>query len=173
MVRRVVCMQRPKVTSYLEMLSPSDLRGSTRTSFPVTLSELDRQSPEVRRITLRVGRPYNWPSQSWTDDEWHHYLTRPYLRHWLGTAGDDAIGIASMDVCPDGTVEIDTFGVAPDHVGRGLGSVFLAVATRTAWNAASDVKRVWLHTSSHDHPHALDNYLARGFCIYKTVTESW
>jgi hypothetical protein len=29
------------------------------------------------------------------------------------------------------------------------------------------VEKVWLHTCNLDSPHALDNYLKRGFFIYK------
>ena len=30
--------------------------------------------------------------------------------------------------------------------------------------------RVWLTTCSHDHPHALKNYLARGFQLFNETT---
>ena len=29
-----------------------------------------------------------------------------------------------------------------------------------------NIKRVWVHTCSLDHPHALKNYLSRGMSIY-------
>jgi hypothetical protein len=30
--------------------------------------------------------------------------------------------------------------------------------------------RVWLHTCTKDHPHALSNYQARGFQVFRTET---
>ena len=63
------------------------------------------------------------------------------------------------------SVEIAYFGLLPGFIGRGLGATLLAAAVRRGW--ALPAARVWLHTSSHDHPHALANYLARGFRIYR------
>lgn len=69
---------------------------------------------------------------------------------------------------PEANVEIATFGLVPELVGRGLGGPALTLAVRLAWNQVNPddlapVRRVWLHTSSLDHPRALANYRARGF----------
>ncbi|MFG1916756.1 hypothetical protein [Micromonospora sp. NPDC048898] len=34
------------------------------------------------------------------------------------------------------------------------------------------VRRVWLHTSSLDHPNALRNYQRRGLTVYRTEVEA-
>jgi hypothetical protein len=47
-------------------------------------------------------------------------------------------------------VEVDIFGLLPDHIGLGLGSHFLTVGVRLAWAVAPAVSRVWLHTSTRD-----------------------
>ncbi|NIH86822.1 hypothetical protein [Amycolatopsis granulosa] len=39
----------------------------------------------------------------------------------------------------------------------------LTLVVEQAWHAAPDVRRIWLHTSNLDHPHALPNYHRRGF----------
>ena len=44
---------------------------------------------------------------------------------------------------------------------RGLGKAMLTRAADEAW--ALEPTRVWLHTCTLDSPHALPNYLARGF----------
>jgi GNAT superfamily N-acetyltransferase len=73
---------------------------------------------------------------------------------------------------PDGQVEITTFGLLPEFVGRGLGGHALTLAIRQAWQVgaldAEPVRRVWLHTSTLDHPNALPNYRRRGFRPFKT-----
>jgi len=51
-------------------------------------------------------------------------------------------------------------------IGQGLGKHLLSCAVRDAW--ALRPTRVWLHTCTLDHPHALSNYEARGFVAYKT-----
>lgn len=39
-----------------------------------------------------------------------------------------------------------------------------------AWSLPAEppVRRVWLHTSTADHSHALPNYLGRGFTVFRT-----
>ncbi|MPZ89712.1 MAG: hypothetical protein GEU81_16980, partial [Nitriliruptorales bacterium] len=56
------------------------------------------------------------------------------------------------------------------YTNRGLGGHALTLAVRAAWGmtpaGASRVRRIWLHTSTSDHPHALPNYQNRGFGIF-------
>ncbi len=59
-------------------------------------------------------------------------------------------------------VEITQFGVVPRCFGRGLGGHLLCDAARRARELGGG-GRVWLHTCTADHPHALPNYKARGF----------
>ncbi len=69
-------------------------------------------------------------------------------------------------VAEDRSVEIAYFGLAPEAIGAGLGKHLLSCAVRDAW--ALGAARVWLHTCTLDHPHALPNYEKRGFAAYKT-----
>ena len=63
-------------------------------------------------------------------------------------------------------MEVASFGVLPQFIGRGLGGLLLTAALERAWEEGT--RRVWLHTCSWDHPHALANYKARGLEVYKT-----
>jgi GNAT superfamily N-acetyltransferase len=54
--------------------------------------------------------------------------------------------------------------------GKGLGSAMLSFAVAQAWSR-TNTTRVWLHTCTEDHPHALANYQKRGFRLFKTVEE--
>jgi GNAT superfamily N-acetyltransferase len=80
-----------------------------------------------------------------------------------------------MEKAPEGDVEIKSFGLLPAFIGQGLGGHLLTVAVERAWAPAGDgglgATRVWLHTCTHDHPHALQNYRARGFSVFKTEVE--
>ena len=67
---------------------------------------------------------------------------------------------------PDGSIEIAYFGLLREFLGRGLGGHLLTQAVQRAWEAGAS--RVWVHTSTLDHPAALPNYLKRGFKVYKT-----
>ena len=92
---------------------------------------------------------------------------RPHLRHRVAFIDGEPAGLLSLDMPPGGEVEVDTFGLLPDHIGQGIGSHFLTVGVRLAWSVAPAVSRVWLHTSSRDHRHALSNYEGRGFRRYQ------
>ena len=152
---------------YLEMREPSDLPQRPQSASSLQLVErTDLET--VRRVTLAIGAPYEWPSLGWPTSRWTDYLARDDLRHWTVELDGEQVGLVSLRFAPD-EVEIDTFGLVPAHVGRGLGGEFLTLATALAWRECPQARRVWLHTSSHDHPHALVNYERHGFRLYRTV----
>jgi GNAT superfamily N-acetyltransferase len=68
----------------------------------------------------------------------------------------------------DRSVEIAYFGLLPGHIGRGAGRALLNGAVQDAWTLGGGAGRVWLHTCTLDHPHAMRNYEARGFRPFKT-----
>jgi GNAT superfamily N-acetyltransferase len=75
--------------------------------------------------------------------------------------------MVSYDLHPGNEVEIETFGLLPEFVGKGLGGYALTLGIQQAWELAPSVTRVWLHTSTLDHPHALPNYHRRGFRTFR------
>ena len=160
-------MADDELLTYLQMLTPDDLCPALRPAVVIEVEELDRWSPLIRGTTLSVGRPYRWPSQWWDDKQWQTYLRREHLRHWVALVHGVPAGLLSLDVPPGGDVEVDTFGLLPEHIGQGIGGHFLTVGVRLAWTVAPQVSRVWLHTSSRDHDHALPNYERRGFRRYQ------
>src|SRR5882757_59230 len=74
-------------------------------------------------------------------------------------------------------VEIAYFGLLPRFVGRGLGGQLLTEGVRRAWTlhervpGCAPVERIWVNTCTLDGPHALRNYLARGFQVFRTDTQ--
>lgn len=160
-------MRTGETLFYLEMRDPSDL--TQRPHSASSLQLVERTDLEtVRRVTLAIGAPYDWPSLGWPTSRWIDYLAREDLRHWTAELDGEQVGLVSLRFTPD-EVEIDTFGLVPTHVGRGLGGEFLTLATALAWRECPQAHRVWLHTSSHDRPRALANYERHGFRLYRTV----
>jgi GNAT superfamily N-acetyltransferase len=155
------------VRTYLQMFSPDDLRPAPGRAVGLEVQELDRWSPLVRETTLGIGCAHQWPSQLWDDRQWETYLKRRDLRHWVALIDGAPAGLLSLDAPPGGDVEVDTFGLLPDHIGKGVGGRFLTAGVRLAWTVSPQVSRVWLHTSSLDHAHALPNYERRGFRRYE------
>jgi GNAT superfamily N-acetyltransferase len=157
------------------MTSPDELNVAT----PVPSVRLERAepgSPLIRELLVRVGRPHKWRTVSWSEEQWTAYLGDPHRQAWFVTQDNDAgpqyAGIASYlpNEAPAGGVEIQIshFGLVPEYVGRGLGGHALTLAIQTAWAASPTTSRVWLHTSTRDHPNALPNYQKRGFQPYDT-----
>ena len=61
--------------------------------------------------------------------------------------------------------EISYFGLLEEYIGKGIGGYALSVAIEKSFE--KQIKRVWLHTCTLDHPNALKNYIARGMTVYK------
>ncbi|GAA0264116.1 GNAT family N-acetyltransferase [Cryptosporangium japonicum] len=152
--------------TYVEMTSPAELRPGREADGVALLPISDR--PElVRELAVRIGEPHGWRTVTRTDEEWAAEFAKPGLHSWAVTHHDEPVGLVDMiDAPPE--VEIYTFGLVPEAVGRGIGGHVLTLAVRQAWSLRSGVTRVWLHTSTQDHPNALPNYQARGFRAYRT-----
>jgi GNAT superfamily N-acetyltransferase len=61
--------------------------------------------------------------------------------------------------------EIAYFGLRAAFFGRGFGKHLLSWGIHRAWEDGA--QRVWVHTCNLDGPHALENYIRRGFSIYR------
>ncbi|MFJ1707468.1 GNAT family N-acetyltransferase [Kitasatospora sp. NPDC088346] len=165
----------PKTVTYLEMTGRAELRPAPAVP-ALGLRRVDSSSPLVRSTPARIGAPHGWRSTARTGEEWTEAIAaRPLRQYWLLTHGTDVAGAAFLEPQPGGEVEITTFGLLPERVGQGLGGYALTLALRRAWAteplAADAVRRVWLHTSSDDHPHALANYHRRGLRTYRIEVE--
>jgi ribosomal protein S18 acetylase RimI-like enzyme len=83
--------------------------------------------------------------------------------------GGSPAGYVELEKGAEGDVHMWCFGLLPAFIGQGLGGHLLTVAVEHAWAPIKDggmgATKVWLRTCSHDHPHAIRNYLARGFQI--------
>jgi GNAT superfamily N-acetyltransferase len=94
------------------------------------------------------------------------------VRAWLARVQDEVAGIPELEADPEGNAGVVIFGLLPEFFGKGFGGAFLTSATRLAWQMVSPsgvpTKRVWVQTSSRDHPHALPNYEKRGFRTFRT-----
>ncbi|MCR6488191.1 GNAT family N-acetyltransferase [Amycolatopsis sp. OK19-0408] len=124
--------------------------------------EATEPGPDIQDLHVRIGTPYAWPSAARTDDAWETWLAEPERRYRLVEYRGEVAGAADFEAQPGNSVEITTFGLLPEFVGKGLGGYALTLVVADAW-AVPGTRRVWLHTSTLDHPNALPNYLRRGF----------
>ncbi len=152
---------------YLEMLNPEEL-VSRDESHGMTLVESEVRNFHFNRFLYElVGRAWHWTDKlKLTDQEWQTYVTNPQMRTWVAYYREAIAGYFELCQGEQGDVEIVYFGLVEDFIGQGFGGYLLSQAIEKAWSYPN-VTRVWVHTCSLDHPHALDNYRARGFKLYK------
>jgi GNAT superfamily N-acetyltransferase len=155
--------------TYLELTEPGQLRPAGSAVPDITIAQVaDPPAALYRECYRTVGAAYHWRDRwDWTDAEIAAHLADPGITLHVARRGAALAGYYELRrVAEDASVEVAYFGLVPGEMGRGLGGHLLTCAVRDAW--ALGPRRVWLHTCTLDHPHALPNYLARGFRPYKT-----
>lgn len=159
------------ITHYLAMNSPEALKAKLKPDgFQVIESQV-KQYPVNRFLYQLVGTDWNWDDKdSFSDEDWEAYVERENLRTWIAYFKGSIAGFFELEKQQDSAVEITYFGLAPGFIGEGFGGYLLSCAVESAWTWG-DTKRVFLHTCSLDHQSALNNYLARGFDIYRQSNE--
>jgi GNAT superfamily N-acetyltransferase len=163
-------MQCSVTTTFLEMLDPRDHKVKMRVDPDFRIMEcLPKQFQYNRFLYHLIGEDWHWTDKNvWTEEEWRKYAEDDNLRTWIGYVGGSPVGYYELRSQKRGNVEIVYFGLAKPFIGKGFGGPLLSHAIQSAWNWGA--KRVWVHTCTLDHPHALVNYQARGMRIYKTET---
>ncbi|GAA1691008.1 GNAT family N-acetyltransferase [Fodinicola feengrottensis] len=162
-----------EVVTYVEMTARDQLLPSAAVE-GVGLSLEPPGDPVIRPLLARVAAPHAWPSLMWTDEQWTAWFAEPRRRLWSVRVDGAPVGVAELEAQQGPAVEIASFGLVPEFVGRGIGGYALTLAIEQAWRfdptGDGPANRVWLHTSTLDHPHALQNYQRRGFRPYHTET---
>lgn len=162
------------VITYLQMTDWVQFR-------PAYLNYLDgvkvmcMETPDVafyRFLYSSVGEQWRWRERlSQSDEEIKGLLVTPGTSvHVLYVDGAPAgyIELAERKEGPTGrffSSEIVYFGLRPIYMGRGLGKHLLSHGIAYAWNRGTE--RLWVNTCNLDGPHALNNYVKRGFKIYR------
>ena len=159
-----------KITYSLEMSSREDLRPSKRKTVEFEIKRVEIACPEYNWFLHNaVGAEFRWGGrEDWGRPEWTEFVDRPELETWVAYVAGAPAGYYEIEKRKDGSVQIECFGLRRQFFGRGLGGALLTEAVERCWKMGAN--RVWLSTCNHDHPHALKNYLARGFRLVETMT---
>ncbi|MEI7556033.1 GNAT family N-acetyltransferase [Candidatus Chlorohelix sp.] len=164
--------KQPVITTYLQMLKADELIPGFSENPQLTIVQACEPLPAFYRFLYgTVGRDYQWIDRlSWTDRQLHEYLASPNIAIWVAYyCGTPAGYIELARETSELETEIVYFGLIPQFHGRGIGKHLLSFGVQRAWEAQTE--RVWLHTCTLDGKYALNNYLQRGFSIYKEVVE--
>ena len=137
--------------------------------------------PENIKIVLDEGRDFNinkffyknigidhyWRDRLiWTDKEWAKYVSNPNFETWIIKKDDDLVGFYEQEYHHlKDEVELINLGILKNYRGNKFGSLLLNHSINSAFEKKPD--RMWVHTCSLDHKHALQNYKSRGFEVFK------
>ena len=155
---------------YLEMVSPSLLKGKPKIA-DFVVKEVEIPQFEFNKyLYILVGKSWHWNDKlSWTDSDWKNHVQNKNLKTYVAYYKGTPVGYYELLQETNGSVQIVLFGLASGFIGKGFGGYFLTQALQSAWEL-NNTKRVYLNTCSLDHPSALKNYKARGMTVYKTIT---
>ena len=115
----------------------------------------------------QVGKKHRWIDRlSWSDVKWINYISNKNLETYIISESDELVGFFELLYNPElKETEISYFGLLEEYIGKGIGGYALSVAIKKSFE--KNIRRVWLHTCTLDHPNALKNYIARGMTVFR------
>ena len=115
----------------------------------------------------QVGKNHRWIDRlSWSDEKWMNYISNKNMETYIISDSYELVGFFELLYNPKlKETEISYFGLLEEYIGKGIGGFALSVAIKKSFE--KNIKRVWLHTCTLDHPNALKNYKARGMTVFK------
>ena len=115
----------------------------------------------------QVGKKHRWIDRlSWSDGKWMNYISNKNLETYIISESDELAGFFELLYNPElKETEISYFGLLEEYIGKGIGGYALSVAIKKSFE--KNIRRVWLHTCTLDHPNALKNYIARGMTVFR------
>ena len=152
---------------YLEINSPEEINSSE----PKINCRIELKNPPDFQINKffykQIGKSYRWIDRLvWDDAKWMNYTDNSNLETYILRENNDLIGFFELLHNPDlNETEISYFGLLEEYIGKGIGGYALSEAIKKSFE--KNIKRVWLHTCTLDHPNALKNYIARGMRVFR------
>tara|TARA_B100000700_G_scaffold292534_1_gene352635 strand:+ start:217 stop:723 length:507 start_codon:yes stop_codon:yes gene_type:complete len=115
----------------------------------------------------QIGSDHFWRDRlAWSDKDWLKYVSNPNLETWIMLKNNDLVGFYEKEFHPSkNEVELINLGILKEYRGKKLGSLLVKHVVQNSLN--DNQERIWVHTCSLDHKFALDNYLSRGFQVFK------
>ena len=115
----------------------------------------------------QVGKNHRWIDRlTWSDEKWINYISNRNLETYIISESCDLAGFFELLHNPElEETEISYFGLLEEYIGKGIGGYALSIAIKKSFER--NIRRVWLHTCTLDHPNALKNYIARGMTVFK------
>ena len=155
--------------NYLEINSLTDLQESKQPSEDYLVDLIEPTDFQLNKFFYKnIGKKHKWVDRLiWTEDQWIKYVSNKNVKTFVLKNKKDLVGFFELIIHYEKKeVEIAYFGILEEYQNKKLGSYLLSDAIKKSFQ--ENVDRVWLHTCSLDHKHALNNYLSRGMKIFKS-----
>jgi len=153
--------------TYLEMTAQPPRKKRPVPAAKLALLRAERCTVAFYRFLYNtVGEPWLWfERRQWSDEKLAARLERDDVEIAVLYVGGVPAGYFELEHAASGATELCYFGLMPDFIGRGFGRYLIEAAVDSAWLGAA--QRVWVHTSTYDHPRALGLYQRAGFRVYE------
>ena len=154
---------------FLEINSIQDLVGVLPPHENCEIILVDPPDFQLNKFFYKeIGRKHKWVDRLvWSERNWSDYLSSSNVKTYVLKQSEDLVGFFEQIFDKDKLeCEIAYFGILEEYFGKKFGAYLLSEAIKKSFYDGS--KRVWVHTCSLDHKHALKNYLSRGMKIYKS-----
>lgn len=123
-----------------------------------------------RNFFRRVGEPLLWYSRLSLDDvQLERIIHDPQIEIYVLRSQGENLGILELDFRVGHECEIVSFGIIDTAIGNGFGRWLMNRALEIIWT--HEVRRVWLHTCTLDHPRIVPFYIRSGFHPFKRQIE--
>ncbi|MBC9879318.1 GNAT family N-acetyltransferase [Bradyrhizobium sp. INPA01-394B] len=157
------------VVTHLEMTAPPARRDDPPGAW--SLRKADALALDwYRDLFRRVGEEWLWFSRlRMTDAELAAIIQAPDVEVYSLVVDGRDEGLLELDFREPGQCELVYFGVTASLIGSGAARFLMNRALERAWSA--DVRRVWVHTCTLDHPSAVAFYQRSGFRPFRRQIE--
>ena len=158
--------------NYLEIKSIKSLVESISPKLECSVNFLKPDNFQINKFFYKnVGKKHKWTDRLiWSESDWIKYSSNPKVETYILKVKNELAGFFELISHQDlKEIEIAYFGLLEEYHNKKLGGYLLSTAIKKSFKK-KDIKRVWAHTCTLDHKHALKNYLARGMKIYKKET---
>ena len=160
-------MMIPVERNFLELRDLKNLRFNSSKQNKFLIKKIKPDFQLNKFFYKQVGKKHRWIDRlSWTDEKWINFISNKNLETYVISESEDLIGFFELLYNPElKETEISYFGLLEKYIGKGIGGYALSEAIKKSFK--KNIKRVWLHTCTLDHPNALKNYIARGMKVFR------
>ena len=157
--------------NYLEIKSIDDLVMVDRPFNDLYIDKIYPPDFQLNKFFYKeIGKKHRWIDKLvWSNQNWIEYLNTKVTNTYILKQKSELVGYFEQIFYQDKLdCEIAYFGILEEYIGKKFGGYLLSEAIKKSFELGS--KRVWVHTCSLDHKHALKNYLSRGMKVFKDET---